>query len=124
MLLGEERQQRGVNRAAQHGVRDGVGQPLEAVARGRLDLGVRVVHQGEEHGGELGRREGQGAPGGHQARLARRVLSDVALGLGGEGQPDFLRLSLHRRASPQFRRGGVPRPEAGERPPAGYDSAA
>ena len=104
---------------AEHGRRDGVGQAFQAVTCGRLDLGIRVVHQPEQHGGEFGRRQGQGAPGRHQAGLARGVLADVALRLGRQGQANCFCLSLHGRASPQIYRGGVPRPEAGERPPAG-----
>ena len=84
-----------MGRAAQHGVRDGCGQALEAVARGGFDLGIRIVGQREEHGGEFDCGQGQGASRRHQARISRSILAGVALGLGGQGQADFCRLSLH-----------------------------
>ena len=84
--------------AGQDRLADAVRKPGEALRRELLHLRVGIVKQGKEHAREIDRRQGQGAPGCHQPRIARGVAARVALGLGRERELDLLRLGLHRNA--------------------------
>ena len=90
MEFREKGEQGGVRRTAQDPRQNVIGERFEAVSRGFLDLGIRVVRQYEEHRRELDRLEGQSATGGHPARLDRRVAACIFFGLGREPKRDLL----------------------------------